>query len=136
MTPPVVADLETISARAGVKLLAKDRGVDPDEFGRVAETLLAGRASVTHSSSYGLLEIAAVGITKATGLANLAARHGISASEVVAIGDMPNDVPMLQWAGTSYAVGNAHPAARAAADAVVGTNDEDAVAVLIESLLR
>jgi hypothetical protein len=54
---------------------------------------------------------------------------------VVAIGDMPNDVPMLQWAGRSFAVANAHAAARAAADDVVGSNDDDAVAALIESLL-
>ena len=48
---------------------------------------------------------------------------------------MPNDVPMLRWAGRSYAVANAHPAAQAAADEVVGSNDEDAVAILLESLL-
>jgi Cof subfamily protein (haloacid dehalogenase superfamily) len=135
MTPPLIADLETIIRRPGVKLLAKDRGVDADEFVASADRLLAGRASVTHSSSYGLLEIAAPGVTKATGLAELASRAGISPDEVVAIGDMPNDVPMLEWAGTAYAVGNAHPAARAAADTVIGTNDEDAVALVIESLL-
>ncbi len=61
--------------------------------------------------------------------------HGIAAAEVVAIGDMPNDVPMLRWAGRSYAVANAHPAAQAAADEVVASNDEDAVAILLESLL-
>jgi hydroxymethylpyrimidine pyrophosphatase-like HAD family hydrolase len=49
---------------------------------------------------------------------------------------MPNDIPMLEWAGRSYAVGNAHPAVQAAADEVIGTNDDDAVALLIESLLR
>jgi hydroxymethylpyrimidine pyrophosphatase-like HAD family hydrolase len=49
---------------------------------------------------------------------------------------MPNDVPMLRWAGRAYAVRNAHPAAKAAADAVIGSNDEDAVAQLIESLLQ
>ena len=32
-----------------------------------------------------------------------------TAADVVAFGDMPNDVPMLTWAGTSYAMGNAHP---------------------------
>jgi hypothetical protein len=53
----------------------------------------------------------------------------------VAIGDMPNDVPMLRWAGRSYAVANAHPAAQAAADEVVASNDDDAVAALLESLL-
>jgi hydroxymethylpyrimidine pyrophosphatase-like HAD family hydrolase len=100
------------------------------------DALLTGRATVTHSSRIGLLEIAAPGVTKATGLAELAATHGIAAEEVVAIGDMPNDVPMLEWAGRSYAVANAHPAARAAADEVLGSNDDDAVALLIESVLE
>jgi hypothetical protein len=133
---PPVADLATITARAGIKLLAKDRAADADEFMSSADALLAGRASVTRSSSYGLLEIAAPGVTKASGLAELAARHRVEPAEVVAIGDMPNDVPMLQWAGRSYAVGNAHDSVKAAADAVIGSNDEDAVAVLIEHLLR
>ncbi len=132
---PVVADLASIISRPGVKLLAKDRRADVDEFLVSADSLLAGRASVTHSSSFGLLEIAAPGVTKASGLAELAASHGIAPHEVAAIGDMPNDVPMLQWAGASYAVANAHAAALAAADQVLGSNDDDAVAVLIETLL-
>ncbi|HEY7010189.1 MAG TPA: HAD family hydrolase [Jatrophihabitantaceae bacterium] len=134
--PPAVGDLDAITAEPALKLLAMDRGTHVDEFLSSADALLAGRASVTHSSSFGLLEIAAAGVTKATGLAEVAATHGITPDEIVAIGDMPNDVPMLQWAGRSYAVGNAHPAARAAAGAVVGSNDEDAVAALIETLLR
>jgi Cof subfamily protein (haloacid dehalogenase superfamily) len=132
---PVTGDLATVISRPGLKLLAKDRGAPADEFLAAATALLAGRATVTHSSSFGLLEIAAPGISKASGLAELAAMHAIRPAEVVAVGDMPNDVPMLEWAGTSYAVANAHPAARAAADAVIGRNDDDAVAVLIEQLL-
>jgi hypothetical protein len=135
LPPPMTGTIEEIIAAPGVKLLAKDRDADADEFLRAASALLAGRASITHSSSFGLLEIAAPGISKATGLAELAAMHGIEAADVVAVGDMPNDVPMLEWAGRSYAVANAHPAARAAADAVIGRNDDDAVAVLIEDLL-
>ena len=100
-----------------------------------ALTVVEDRATVTHSSSYGLLEVGAAGVTKASGLAELAAMHGITAAEVVTIGDMPNDVPMLLWSGRSHAVSNAHPLAKQAAQSVVGSNDEDAVAVLIESLL-
>jgi len=132
---PTVAALASIISRPGVKLLAKDHGADVDDFLASADALLAGRATVTHSSSFGLLEIAAPGVTKASGLAELAASHGIAPEEVAAIGDMPNDVPMLEWAGASYAVANAHPAALAAADEVLASNDDDAVAVLIETLL-
>ncbi len=134
--PPVQADLDTIIDRPAVKLLAKDRDADPDEFMHGATMLLAGRATVTHSSRHGLLEIAAPGVTKATGLAQLAAEHHVLPRDVAAVGDMPNDVPMLQWAGHSYAVANAHPAARAAADELLPSNDDDGVAVLLESLSR
>ena len=47
---------------------------------------------------------------------------------------MPNDVAMLEWAGTSYAMGNAHPLALAAADHVAPRNDEDGVAAVLEEL--
>lgn len=132
---PTIGDLDTITAQPLLKLLAKDLGVDVDEFLASVDELLVDRAAVTHSSSFGLLEIAAPGVSKATGLAEVAARHGIDRHEIAAIGDMPNDIPMLEWAETSYAVSNAHPAARAAAQHMVGANDEDAVAALIETLL-
>ena len=133
--PPRVGPVTEIADRPLLKLLAKDHGRDVDEFLASTDSLLTGRATITHSSAIGLLEIAAPGVTKATGLAAVAASHGIAPHEVAAIGDMPNDIPMLQWAGTSYAVGNAHPAARAAAGAVVGTNDEDAVALVVEQAI-
>ncbi len=135
LEPPMVAELEAIIARPAVKLLAKDREADPDEFLVRVSTLLAGRATVTHSSRHGLLELAAPGVTKASGLAEVAARAGVAQADVAAIGDMPNDLPMLEWAGHSFAVANAHRAVQAAADQVVGTNDDDAVARLLESLL-
>jgi len=135
VAPPLIAELAEIAARPALKLLAKDRGADVDAFLAAALTVVEDRATVTHSSSYGLLEVGAAGVTTASGLAELAAMHGITAAEVVTIGDMPNDVPMLLWSGRSHAVSNAHPLAKQAAQSVVGSNDEDAVAVLIESLL-
>jgi len=50
----------------------------------------------------------------------------------VAFGDMPNDVPMLQWAGLGVAMGNAHPEAAAAADEVTASNTDDGVARVLE----
>jgi Cof subfamily protein (haloacid dehalogenase superfamily) len=135
IAPPRIASFVDLTTEAGVKLLAKERNVDADEFMLAATKLLGDRATVTHSSSFGLLEISAPGVTKASGLAELAESLDIEPAEVVAIGDMPNDLPMLQWAGRSYAVANAHPEVRAVADEVTISNDEDAVALLIESLL-
>jgi hydroxymethylpyrimidine pyrophosphatase-like HAD family hydrolase len=80
------------------------------------------------------VEISATGVTKAAGLAWLCEREGFTAEDVVAFGDMPNDVPLLTWAGRSVAMGNAHPAVREVADEVTSTNDEDGVAAYLEKL--
>ena len=66
----------------------------------------------------------------------VAAEHGITAAEVVAFGDMPNDIPMLSWAGLGVAVANAHEEAKAVADEVTLSNDDDGVAVVIERFRR
>ena len=117
------------------KNTVEDRKADADAFLEAAIAIVGERATITHSSSFGLLEVSAHGVTKATGLAEFAAQRDIAADEVLAIGDMPNDVSMLRWAGRSYAVANAHPEVVAVADKVIGSNDEDAVAALIEHLL-
>ncbi|HEY2273010.1 MAG TPA: HAD family hydrolase [Jatrophihabitantaceae bacterium] len=135
LPPPPVGELRSIVGEPVLKLLAKDHGADVDRFRTEIDGLLGDRASVTHSSSIGLLEIGAPGVTKATGLAEVAGSHGIDRDEVVAIGDMPNDIAMLHWAGTSYAVANAHPDAQAAAGSIVGSNEDDAVAIVLEELL-
>jgi len=115
-----------------VKLLARHRGLSSDELLRAAREAIGDRATLTHSSNDGLLEVSAVGISKASGLAALARQHGVEAAQVVAFGDMPNDLPMLAWAGHAVAVGNAHPEVLAAADEVTGRNDEDGVAQVLE----
>ena len=47
---------------------------------------------------------------------------------------MPNDLPMLTWAGTSYAVANAHPSVLEVADRVAPANDDDGVAEVLSAL--
>ena len=132
---PLIAELETIISQPGVKLLVKDREADPDQFLDDVAALIGERVTVTHSSSNGLVEIGMVGVTKASGLAYVAEQHGIDASEVAVVGDMPNDLPMLAWAGHPYAVANAHPRVLELAKHHLPSNDEDGVAQLIEQLL-
>ena len=57
---------------------------------------------------------------------------GIAAGDIVAFGDMPNDVPMLRWSGLGVAMGNAHPDAVAAADEVTTPNTDDGLARVLE----
>ncbi|HTZ45707.1 MAG TPA: HAD family hydrolase [Jatrophihabitans sp.] len=131
-----IGELPELLAVPAVKLLAKGPGLLPDAFMDTVEELVGDLVTVTRSGHSALVEISALGVTKATGLASLAAHRGVPQEAVAAVGDMPNDVPMLRWAGQSYAVANAHPAARAAAGSVLAeSNDEDAVAGLIHRLL-
>jgi HAD superfamily hydrolase (TIGR01484 family) len=116
------------------KLLARHLGYSPDELLALAAPVLNGLVSVSHSNGKGLVEAAAVGVSKATAVAELAARCGISPAEVIAFGDMPNDLPLLTWAGVSCAVANAHPAVLAAATRVIGGHDEDGVAEYLEKV--
>ncbi|MGI8694347.1 MAG: HAD family hydrolase [Geodermatophilaceae bacterium] len=88
---------------------------------------------VTHAG-LGFIEICPPGVTKATGLAVAAARHGVEAADVVCFGDMPNDLSMFGWAGHSVAVATAHPTVLAAAGSVTLSNDEDGVAAYLEAL--
>jgi len=81
------------------------------------------------------MEISARGVTKGGGLAALCARLGGAQEEVVAFGDMPSDLAMLTWAGTSYAVANAHPSVLEAADHVAPSNDDDGVASVLAELV-
>ncbi|MGW2179692.1 Cof-type HAD-IIB family hydrolase [Streptomyces sp. NPDC001732] len=118
-----------------LKLLAHHTELSPDEFLSLARAAAGNLASFTRSSPTALLEISGAGVSKASTLELCCAERGISPAEVVAFGDMPNDVEMLSWAGTSYAMGNAHPAAIAAASGRTATNGEDGVAVVIERII-
>ena len=129
-----VAPVSELVAGGVVKLLARHADLSSDDLLAAARSSLRGLAEATHSSADGLLEISASGISKASGLASLADEHGVEAADVVAFGDMPNDLPMLAWAGHGVAVENAHAEVLAAADEVTRSNDDDGVAVVLERL--
>jgi Cof subfamily protein (haloacid dehalogenase superfamily) len=119
-----------------VKLLYRlEHGV-ADAMLAAARAALDGLAEPVHSDGGGcLLEISALGVSKASTLAEIATRRGLGPQDVVAFGDMPNDVPMLRWAGISYAVADGHREALAAADRLAPPCGEDGVAQVLEQLL-
>lgn len=80
-------------------------------------------------------EFMAPGITKGNAQAGALPKVGIDASEVIAFGDAQNDISMLEWAGMGVAMGNATEAAKAAADMVTGSNNEDGIASALEKIL-
>lgn len=118
-----------------LKLLAKHPSIDPDDFLATALAIAGGHGEITRSSEFALLEVSGAGVSKATTLARCCAERGVTAAEVVAFGDMPNDLAMLGWAGTSYAVANAHPDVLAATTHRTAANEDDGVARVIERIV-
>jgi hydroxymethylpyrimidine pyrophosphatase-like HAD family hydrolase len=122
--------------RPGVKLLGRHLSYSCDQLLAVAAPAIEHLVSISHSNGKGLVEAAALGVSKATAVAELAAQHGIGPESVLAFGDMPNDLPLLSWAGVSCAVANAHPEVLAAASHIIGSNDDDGVAEYLEQVFR
>jgi hypothetical protein len=107
-----------------------------------ADVLLAHLAPIVPDglalSASGLLsavELTPPGLNKASGLARLCDLVGVDRANTVAFGDGDNDCEMLRWVGHGVAMGNAHPAAKAAADEVTASNDDDGIALVLERLL-
>lgn len=134
----VVQDVSAARPAGGryVKVLARDDAADADGMVAAARAVLGDRAEASQSGGRGLVEIAPRGATKAGTLAWYCETLGIRAQDVVAFGDMPNDLPMLTWAGTAYAVANAHADVLAVVDRVTASNDEDGVALALEAILE
>lgn len=131
-----VGPVEEVLDRPVAKILARDDTSLGDAMLEIAAPALADLATVTHSNPRdGLLEISAPGVSKASTLARLCAELEVDAAEVVAFGDQPNDLPMLAYAGTAYAVANAHPAVLSAVDHHTASVDDDGVAIVLEELL-
>lgn len=132
--PPLSADAHALCAEAVTKLIVRHPDLPLDDLLRISRGIAGEMAAVTYSGAP-FVEIAAAGITKASALMGLCAQLGITSSQVIAFGDMPNDLPMLQWAGHGVAVATAHPDVLAMVDEVTATNEDDGVAVVLERLL-
>jgi Cof subfamily protein (haloacid dehalogenase superfamily) len=132
------ATLDELVAQPVAKLLARHESLPRDEFVALVEEVVGDRATVTNSSTDALAEISAAGVTKASGLATVAARHGVGPEDVVVFGDMPNDIAAFEWVraagGRAVAMAHAHPDLMAVATDVTGTNEDDGVAAFLAAL--
>lgn len=127
-----VTGADEVIGRPCVKLLVLHERMTSAQMAAAAEEVVGSRLRVTYSTGAGLLELSAPEVHKASGLARVAAELGVSAADVLAFGDMPNDIPMLDWAGHGVAVHNAHPSVREIADEITVSNAEDGVAQILE----
>ncbi|QGW23357.1 hypothetical protein GJR88_00454 [Dietzia sp. DQ12-45-1b] len=117
-----------------LKLLARVPGMPSADMVAALRGEVDHLADVTYSTTNGLIEFAARGVTKASGLQQIAAATAASTAApsavpvTVAFGDMPNDLEMLRWADHGVAMGNAIPSVHAAADEITLTNDQAGLA--------
>ncbi|GAA1872724.1 Cof-type HAD-IIB family hydrolase [Pseudonocardia ailaonensis] len=131
-TAPPVEERAALLARPAVKLLVRAASLTSAEMLALLAPRLGTEVDVTYSHPGGLLEVAPAGVSKATGLAEVAQLYGVPREQIVAFGDMPNDEAMLRWAGHGVAMANADPAVAAIADEITARHDEDGVALVLE----
>ena len=112
-----------------VKMLVQSHDARPDDLLDTVREVVGTTLTATHSAArgFGLVEVSAAGVSKASMLQRTCARLGVDARDVAAFGDMPNDVDMLAWVGMPFVVANAHPALHAMDFGRAPGNDESGV---------
>jgi Cof subfamily protein (haloacid dehalogenase superfamily) len=124
--------VEDLLGAPAIKLLIRKSGARSSDMADELIKHVGRQGDITYSTNNGLIEVVPLGISKATGVEEVARPYEITASDVVAFGDMPNDIPLLRWAGLGVAMGNAHPEAVEAADEVTAPNTDDGLARVLE----
>jgi Cof subfamily protein (haloacid dehalogenase superfamily) len=110
-------------------------GTNGETFNAVKKFLPEVTCVRIHSDKT-FIDVCNKGISKATGVAEIADMQGIAQADVFAVGDLFNDIEMLDWAGFSFAVENAHPHVHDVADLIVPSNDNGGVAHVIQAALE
>jgi Cof subfamily protein (haloacid dehalogenase superfamily) len=127
----IVTEIDELLAAEVSRVIIRDPESTADEFVALAEELgLQGTNYVVGWTAW--LDLAPVGVSKASGLQYVAKELGISADETLALGDGRNDVEMFEWAHRGVAMGQAIEEVLARADAVTGSVFEDGVAAELD----
>jgi len=126
----IVTPVEELIAEPVSRVIIRDPSVSADDF------VALGRELGLHGISYVVgwtawLDLAPVGVSKASGVSYVVDELGLEPADVLAIGDGRNDIEMLEWAGRGVAMGHAPVEVHEAADAVTSSVDEDGAALEI-----
>ena len=97
----------------------------------IREALLKEEDILVTQSNPHNVEVMPAGVDKALGIRTYAGLLGIPLSDVMALGDEENDLPMLTAVGWGVAMGNGSEATRAAARFVTDTNEHCGFAAAI-----
>ncbi len=124
--PDVVAPLETFAHLPVTKLLLLG---EREVILRLENELLEhfGSHATILRTEENLLQIMDKRVSKAVALKKVATHYGLELSQVMAIGDAPNDVGMIRAAGVGVAMDNAHPLVKEAADWIAPSNNDHGV---------
>ncbi len=124
----IITDLDDLVAAPVSRVIIRDPQATADDFLTLAQELgLHGTDYVVGWTAW--LDLAPVGVSKASGVEYVAEQFGVSAADVLAIGDGRNDIELLSWAGRGVAMGQAVQAVIDAADDVTATVAEDGAAL-------
>ena len=124
----ILTPIEEMIASEVSRVIIRDPDSTSEDFVSLADKLgLQGTNYFIGWTAW--LDLAPEGISKASGLAEVAEMLEVDAADVLAIGDGRNDIEMLQWAGRGVAMGQAPEEVKAIADDVTATVYEDGAAV-------
>ena len=116
----VIESIEQLSARPVTRIILRDPDRSDEDFTSLARHL--GLQGVTYFVGWSAwLDIAPLGVNKASGLQDVADDLGVDPTDVLAFGDGRNDIEMLRWAGRGVAIGDAPEDVQQAADVVTDT---------------
>ncbi|TWH02649.1 HAD superfamily hydrolase (TIGR01484 family) [Nocardioides sp. J9] len=126
----IVAAVEEMVAEPVSRVIIRDPAATAEDFVKLAERLgLQGTDYVVGWTAW--LDLAPVGVSKASGLEYVAQQLGIDRDEVLSIGDGRNDIEMLEWSGRGVAMGQAVDEVKEVADDVTASVDDDGAALEI-----
>jgi 5-amino-6-(5-phospho-D-ribitylamino)uracil phosphatase len=129
--PDLVAPLETYLDKPVTKLMLLS---DPPIIARLEAILIERFANVVAiiRTDDDLIQLMDRRVSKAVALQKLAAHYGINPRQIMAIGDAPNDVGMLQLAGVAVAMDNAYDVVKKVADWIAPSNNDDGVLAALQ----
>ena len=134
MEPQLVPDLMELAQQGSTKIVFVDKPERLRELEPLVRRTVEPRARVTFSLP-DFLEVVEAKASKGAALAFICEAAGIRPSEVIAVGDAPNDVEMFRYAGLALAPRTSFPEALAEADAIIAPPGEDGIAELVERYL-
>jgi Cof subfamily protein (haloacid dehalogenase superfamily) len=113
----IVDELDAMIEEHVSRVIIRDPDASAEDFvDLVARLGLHGTDYIVGWTAW--LDLAPVGVSKASGLEYVARQLGVDAADILAIGDGRNDIEMLRWAGRGVAMGQAVDEVKAAADHV------------------